>query len=550
MSNVRRSFEWDSWIYQHLALDFLKENDFSALFIDTGLGKTIICLMLIAWLIEDDISAKILVVAPVRVAAQGWPNEISEWAETCWIPFSVIRAEDDEAEVICAGEAAVAEFRETHDAKAMNKARQSAAFFATEEHEFAAVKLMVNEVQVRVKAQTTKKEELRLRRANSKANLHIINRESLTWLIDLYSEWKIKKVKGVEKRKRVIVGWPYRTVFLDESSSFKDHKSARFKALVSVRAQGFIDRLHELTATPAAESYLGLFAQLYLMDRGERLGNNITAYKEEFFVQGRFHQAVKLRRGAEEEISDRIADLCLVMKSKDYLDEIDPLFLPRRLRMTPTEMTMYREFEREFVLTLPDGEVIEAETAASLSGKLLQLASGAVYNKDKQVRHVHEHKIEDLKELAEELAVAGEPLLVAYWYKSSLARLKKAFPKAAIMDTSGKIVKPWNDGKVGMLLMHPAGAAHGLNMQYGPGHDVYFFDACWSYELFYQLYRRLHRQGQKRQVRIHLPQMIGTNDVLVFDRLTDKEDAQEILFNRVRALHKRWKELQMQKEAA
>lgn len=545
--------EWEMHIYQETALDFLINNPFCALFIDTGLGKTIILLTLIARLIERDIEAQVLVIAPVRVATQTWPTEIGEWQHTSWLGYTVIRAEDDDPEVISAGKLAY-ELAIT-DPATLEQARIEAPllrtkgeedlFFATTEKEEAAARRTIKRSTVNAvrrsiaaaiagKAETAKKQELRDARFRDGTNLHIINREALGWLIDQYSVWVEKKVNGKIRRVRKIVGWPYRTVVIDESSGFKDHRIARFKALVAVRAQGFIDRMHELTATPAAEGYMGLFAQIYLLDRGERLGANITAYREEFFKHNHYARTYKLLPGAKEKISDRIADICLVMKSADYLEEEDPLFLDRKIKMTEFEMAMYRKFERDFILTLPDGEEIEAETAASLSSKLLQLASGAVYTKDKETRVVHDHKIEDLRELEEELQ--GSPLLVAYWYKSSLARLKKAFPHAAVMDKSGKMVKPWNEGKIKMLLVHPAGVAHGLNMQYGPGHDLYVFDACWSFELFYQLYRRLARQGQKLRVRVHLPQMVGTNDELVVGRLHEKEDAQEFLFRRIKAM--------------
>jgi hypothetical protein len=534
--------------YQRTAVDFMWLTKFSALFIDTGLGKTLICLMLIDRLLMEDWTQKILVVAPVRVAAQTWPTEIQEWEHTAWMDWSVIRAEDDDPEVISAGEAARAAFIAVPGYEGRKRRRDAAAAMATTDAEREAVAQIPTAATAYSKAATAKKEELRLQRAKSPANVHIINRETLVWLIDLYSTWKVRRRNGRVTRTRRIVGWPYRTVIIDESSSFKDHTAARFKALAAVRSQGFLDRLHELTATPAAESYLGLFPQIFLLDLGERLGNNITAYKAEFFQENVHSRKIKILPGAEEKISERIADICLVMKSPDYLDEQEPLFLDRPISLTELQAAQYKKFQQNFILHLEDGEEIEAETAASLSSKLLQLASGAVYNAEGQTRIVHSHKLEDLQQLQEELG--DEPILVAYWYKSSLARLRKAFPKAVVMDKSGKCLKDWNAGKIKMLLVHPAGVGHGLNMQYGPGHDVYFYDACWSYELFYQLYRRLHRQGQKKRVRVHLPQVIGTNDVLVFGRLREKQDAQETLFDTIKALWRAMKRRRATEKAA
>lgn len=540
--------EADLHDYQHAAIEFLWDNPFSALFMDTGLGKSISCLTLIDRLLTEDIGLRVLVVAPVRVAAQTWPNEIAEWQHVAWLNHTVIRAEDDDPEVVQAAQEAAVAFKGRPDYQVCQAAFKDAKFWATTEAEIEAANALPNLASVSGKAATAKKEELRRRRAAEPTSVHFINREALRWLVDLYSEWDVKKVNGKPKKVRRIVGWPYQTVILDESSGFQDYTTGRWKALMAVVAQGFVTRLHELTATPAANTYMGLFAQIYLLDRGARLGKNITAYRERYFTQNPKSRVYKLRPGAKEEISDKIADLCLVMKSADYLDEIEPLFLDRKIRMTDVEMKQYRRFEREFILTLEDGEEIEAITAASLSSKLLQLASGAVYNNAGETRLIHEHKIEDLRQLQEELGPEN-PLLVSYWYKSSLARLRKAFPEGRVMDASGKMFdgrnSPWAKGKIPLLFVHPASVGHGLNGQYGPGHDLYMFDACWSYELYYQLYRRLHRQGQLRQVRVHHPQMIGTNDELVFKRLGEKEDAQEVLFNRIRAMRRRLREQDM-----
>lgn len=509
--------------YQDTAEQFMYDNPFSALFMDTGLGKTVSCLSLIVRLLLEDLGHRFLIIAPVRVATQTWPNEIGEWSHTACLNATVLRCEDDDPEVTSAYQEAYQEARDW--------------CLTTQEAQKAAGK-----------AATAKKEEIRLRKAQDGCTIHIINREALTWLIDQYSVWTEKKVKGKIRRVRKIVGWPYRNIIIDESSSFKDYKTARFKALVCVRAQGFVDRLHELTATPAAEGYEGLFAQIFLLDRGERLGNNITAYRKEYFMQERHNsRKYKLQRGSKEEIGDKIADITMVMKSGDHLDEIEPLFLPRKLHFTTPQAKQYKEMVRDFIMTLDDGTEIEAKTAADLSSKLLQIASGAIYTGDRDYKILHNHKIEDLQQLQEELG-DEHPLLVSYWYRHSLARLRKAFPDARVLDKEGKIVSrhgPWNTGKVKMLLVHPASVGHGLNMQYGPGHDLYMFDQCWSYELYYQLYRRLWRQGQKLRVRVHLPQMVGTNDVLVAARLGEKEDAQEALFQQIRNFRRRMKERQM-----
>lgn len=497
--------------YQVEATDFIDANPFSALFIDTGLGKTIIVLTLIVrlWL-RDPWGLKVLIVAPPRVASQGWPDEISAWGHTAFLSHSVIRCDDDEPEVKAAEKQA---YQEACEWNSRSEARSIAG-----------------------KVATLKKEEIRLRRLNKDAVVYTIDIHHLEWLVDKFSIWLPHK-RDKRKLVRKIVGWPFRVVVLDESSGYKDHNSNRFKAIAAVRQAGFIDRLIELTATPAAEGYMGIFAQIFLLDLGERFGRLITPFRKKHFDP---HPVVKfvweLKEGAKEIIGKIIADIVMVMEARDYIDGLDPIFIPRPMEMTSDEMALYKKLQREMVIEIPVGdegqtEEIEARNAAALAGKLMQLAAGAVYNDEKVARVVHDHKINDLRELMEELR--GEPLLIAYWYKSSRVRLKKAFPKAQEIDAAGKMVGrygPWNSGKVKHLLIHPASDGHGLNLQYGPGHDVYMFEYPWSYELFYQLWRRLARRGQKLQVRVHMPVVKGTIEERVVKKLKMKEDAQSWLF--------------------
>lgn len=544
--------------YQDECLDFLYCNPFSAAFLDTGLGKTATLLTLCDILLTKEETKKILVIAPIRVACQTWPNEIKKWGHTCWMSHTVIRAEDDDPEVISASRRATAEFKTRADYQELVDVRQKAVRAAEIDVFVAASPMERKEAKERLraawalpsaqgaggKAATATKEEIRCRKMEEKTDIHIIDVEHIKWLVYKHTEM-VSEVKNGRRRKvRRVTHWPYDTVIIDESSKFKEHDSDRYRSLEFVRRGPWIKRLHESTATPAAESYMGLFAQVFLMDRGKRLGNNITAYRDSFFrIKPHSKYTWELMPGQKEIISDKIADICLVMKSKDYLDEEDPLFLKRPINFTTAQLKQYKKFERDCILEAPllgpdhEPTVIEAETAAALSGKLLQLSSGAVYGNDGRVHHFHDHKVEDLEELIDELQ--GSPIMVAYWYKSSLTRLKKRFPKAQTMDKAGKRLAAWNRGEIPILLVHPASIGHGLNMQEGPGHDIYFFDMCWSYELYYQLYRRLHRQGQKARVNVHLPQMVDTNDCLVSDRLLMKEDAQEFLFDRIRAYRRR-----------
>ncbi len=367
------------------------------------------------------------------------------------------------------------------------------------------------------------KEELAQRRTS----VHFINREQVEWLVYF---WKEK--------------WPYRRVFVDESSSFKDHTSKRFEALAKVRnTPGMITRLHILTATPAAETYIHLFPQIFLLDRGERLGKNITAYRSRYFTYNQYKRKYKLRPSGEEAILAKIADICLVQKAKDHLSRAEPTIIQRKVGLDPAQLALIKKLEKDFIVTLADGTEIEAKTAAILSSMLLQMASGSLYEtllvedfetddlkKVKKVHNIHDHKIEALKEIYEEAQAQGEPLLVAYYFQSSLAKLRKAFPKATVMDADGKCIKPWNAGKIPMLLIHPQSAGHGLNLQRGPGHTLIFFDLIYSLEYYLQTIGRIDRQGQANPVIVQLLIAEGTRDQDVAAALVQKQDAQEMLF--------------------
>lgn len=352
---------------------------------------------------------------------------------------------------------------------------------------------------------------------------------------------------GCEVYDLTVEGAPYyfaAGALVHNCSSFKDHTSKRFKALAKVRnTPGLITRLHILTATPAAETYIHLFPQMYLLDLGKRLGKNITAYREEYFVYNKYSMKYKLRPSGEEAILAKIADICLVQKAKDHLSRAEPTIIQRKVGLDPAQLALIKKLEKDFVVTLADGTEIEAKTAAILSSMLLQMASGSLYEtllledfetddlkKVKKVHNIHDHKIEALKEIYEEAQAQGEPLLVAYYFQSSLAKLRKAFPKATVMDKDGKCIKPWNAGKIPMLLIHPQSAGHGLNLQRGPGHTLIFFDLLYSLEYHLQTIGRIDRQGQANPVIVQLLIAEGTRDQDVANALVQKQDAQEMLF--------------------
>lgn len=497
--------------YQRRAVKFLYETPFSALFIDLGMGKSVICLTLLADLIKEGWEGKCLVVAPLRVAKATWPEEIKEWKQAAGIEYSLIRAEDDDDEIKQI-------YKSIYDAEYARQRRvgetpSTAAGYA------------------RRAAQGPRqaaKELARQRQAMSDAQLHIINIERLEWLVAFWE--KMGREYGMK--------WPYDTVIVDESSKFKDYTTKRYRALKKCLPR--IERLHTLTASPAAESFQHLFAQVFLLDRGKRFGRYVTHYLQRYFTEIKAAKKWVIKKGAEQKIAAKMADISLVMKASDYREELgmeEWLPVKRPIRLNEDMMARYHDFEKTMILKLDDMR-IEAVNGAALFNKLLQMTSGAVYTEEKAVVPVHDEKIEALRELIDELQ--GEPLMVSYWFKSSLARLRKAFPKAVVMDKAGRCIPDWNAGKIPLLFIQPGGAAHGLNMQKGPGHDVAWFDLCWSRELYEQLIGRLNRQGQRQIVRSHHLMCVGTADEIVYDCLQDKGAGQERLFKYIRAARARY----------
>lgn len=497
--------------FQREAKRFLKDNPMSFLFIDVGMGKTIISLTLIVDLIARGWKGKALVIAPLRVAKATWPDEIEEWSHLIGLPYTLIRAEDTDDAI-----------KEAYDSVYRPRYAKERWYG---ENPADAARFARKPAQA---ARAAAKEALRRSQALEDTQLHIINIERVEWLVDFWRErWKTHREK-----------WPYDTIIIDEASKFGVHNTLRFRALKKVLKR--VKRIHELTASPASEGYMKLFAMTFLLDGGERLGRNITAYRERHFNQNQYTKAWTLKRGHDEKIAEKIADITLRLAAKDHRDVLgsagDWLPLKRGIKLSRDLMNLYWRFEETMFLHF-DTHEIEALNGGALVNKLLQFAAGAVYDESKKVVAIHDEKIEALRELKEELG--DEPLMVCYWFKSSLDRLKKAFPKATVMDKAGKCIKPWNEGKIDMLLINPGSAAHGLNMQKGPGHDIAFFDLVWSRELYEQVIGRLARQGQKKLVRVHHLLVLGSADELVYDTLIDKGEGQQRLFNFIRAMQRR-----------
>lgn len=436
--------------YQEDAKNWILEHPYCGLFLDMGLGKTVITLTALDEMIFERFTvSKALVVAPKRVAEDVWQTEAAKWDHL--------------------------------------------------------KRLRVVEILGTPKERRTALKE--------DGELYVITRDNIPWLV-----------------KELGKDWSFDCLIIDELSSFKSHAAKRFKALKSVRPA--IDRVIGLTGTPAPNGYIDLWAQIYLLDRGERLGRTITAFRDQYCTVkpwATFTQYL-LRDGAEGEIDGKIEDICISMKAKDYLDLKAPTVIERKVKLSKPHFKKYKELERDYVLSLGDAQ-ITALSAAAVTNKLLQLANGAVYDENKGTHIVHDEKLDALEEILEE--AGGENILVFYQFQSDKARILERFPECVTLE-GGKEIKEWNSGKIKMLLAHPASCGHGLNLQEG-GSIIVWFGLTWSLELYLQANARLQRQGQKKPVRIYHLLTDGTVDERVMAALSGKNFRQEELLEHLRA---------------
>jgi SNF2 family DNA or RNA helicase len=417
-----------------------------------GLGKTVISLTAIADLLFDSFEAhRILVVAPLRVARDTWPAEIKKWEHLQHLTFAV----------------AVGSVKE----------RKAALMTA--------------------------------------ADITIINRENLGWLIDS---------SGFE--------WNYDMVIIDELSSFKNHQSKRFKALMKVRPK--VKRIIGLTGTPSSNGLMDLWAEFKLLDFGERLGRFITHYRSNYFIpdkrNGEIIYSYKPLPYAEDAIYRKISDITISMKSTDHLKMPELITSQYEVQLSESEAQRYEELKVDFILELPEGE-ITAANAASLTGKLSQLANGAIYDDNGDILEFHDRKLDALEDIIE--SANGKPLLVAYWFKHDLQRIKKRFDVREIK--TSKDIVDWNNGNIPVAVIHPASAGHGLNLQAG-GSTLIWFGLTWSLELYQQTNARLWRQGQTSGT-VVIEHIItkGTIDERILKALSLKEVSQNALIDAVKA---------------
>lgn len=445
--------------YQDYAIEKAIDTPAIGLFLDMGLGKTVITLTVLDHLKNLYLDAdKILVIAPLRVAQDTWSRESQKWDHLQHLTISKILGTRPQRE------------------KALK----------------------------------------------AEADLYIINRENIPWLVSMTGS-----------------RWPFDTVVIDELSSFKSSKSKRFRALRRVRP--LIQRIIGLTGTPAPNGLHDLWAQLYLLDQGERLGKTITGYRDRYFIPGKRNGHVvyewKQKQEAEQRVYDEIADICVSMSAKDWLDLPERIDRTVLIPMSPSTQEKYKKLEKDLLLEFDDSDVT-ADTAAVLSNKLLQLANGAIYDENKDVQHVHDEKLDALEDLVE--AANGNPILCFYTYKHDLSRIQERFPSAVKLEST-KDIEKWNKGEIPLFLTHPASAGHGLNLQDG-GHNIAWFGLTWSLELYQQANARLDRQGQKERVIIHHLVAEGTLDETVKERLEDKTAGQDALLDAVKARIERVKE--------
>lgn len=437
--------------YQRYATEFILSHPISAVFLEMGLGKSVITLSAIFDLCLDYFLVyKVLVIAPLRVARDTWPAEIKKWDHLKGLSYSV--------------------------------------------------------------AVGTEKE--RMDSLKKQATVYIINRENVDWLVNKSG-----------------IPFDFDMVVIDELSSFKSYGAKRFKSLMKVRPK--VKRIVGLTGTPSSNGLMDLWAEFRILDLGQRLGRYITHYRNAYFTPDKRNAQIvfsyKPLSGAEDEIYKRISDITISMKSADFLQMPECIINEVLVSLNEKEWKIYADFKKKMVTSLGDEE-IDAVNAAVLSGKLLQMANGAVYDSENKVHIIHDKKLDALEDLIE--GANGKPVLVAYWFKHDLERIKDRFPVRQIQ--SSKDIEDWNNGSVPIAVIHPASAGHGLNLQSG-GSTLVWFGLTWSLELYQQTNARLYRQGQNETVVIHHIIAKDTIDEDVILALTRKEKTQASLINAVKA---------------
>ena len=443
--------------YQSFATNYIEHHTISALLIDMGLGKTVITLTALFDLLFDSFEIhKVLVVAPLRVGLISWPDELKKWDHLHFLKYSIVIGS----------------------------------------------------------------EMKRLKALEAKADIYIINRENLEWLV-MESGYK----------------FDFDTIVIDELSSFKNGRSKRHKALMQVRP--YVRRIIGLTGTPAGNGLMDLWAEFNCLDYGHRLGKFITRYRQEYFIPNKRNGMVvfsyKPQVGAEERIYNKINDITISMKAIDHLKMPELIEINRYVYLDQMDQEKYDDFQKQWITEIEYAEITSAN-AAVLTGKLVQLANGSVYTDDGYALDFHNEKLNELESIIEE--ANGKPLLVAYWFKHDLERIRKRLDKLGViyktLDKEDNI-RQWNNKELQVGLIHPASAGHGLNLQSG-GNTLVWFGLTWSLELYQQTIARLYRQGQtSRSVVVMHIVTSDTVDEIILAALKDKDMTQKRLIDAVKA---------------
>lgn len=445
--------------YQRMAIDKIYDTPKCGLFLDMGLGKTVITLTAIEDLIYNRFEvSKVLVIAPLRVAEDTWSRECDKWDHLKDLTVS----------------------------KILGTPRQRRLALAQD------------------------------------ADVYVINRENVVWLTNELSS--------------IGNGWFFDMVVIDELSSFKSPKAQRFRALKKYISRS--TRVVGLTGTPAPNGLIDLWSQIYLIDGGERLGRTVTGYRERYFVPNQRNQTTifnyKPKEDAEKAILQKISDICISMKAEDWLEMPERIDSVVSVKMTPEQLSDYEEFERNAYMQFAEGEVTAA-TAAALTNKLLQYSNGAMYMSTGEYTKTNDRKLDALAELID--TSNGKPILCFYSFKHDLERIQAKFEFAKKLESSDDI-EDWNNGEIPLLLAHPAGAGHGLNLQAG-GSIIVWFGLTWSLELYQQANARLYRQGQEQTVIIHHLITEKTCDEKVLQSLQGKADVQKNVIEALKAKYGR-----------
>lgn len=451
---VLRMAEYRPHQYQDFATNKIIDTPAVGLFLEMGLGKTVSTLTAIDQLLYDCYDAdKVLVIAPLRVADDTWPREIQKWEHLRHLKISKVLGS----------------------------------------------------------------KENRIRALRADADVYVINRENVEWLVTYYGS-----------------DWPFDTVVIDELSSFKSPKARRFRALKKVRP--LMRRVIGLTGTPAPNSLMDLWPEIYLLDQGERLGKTITEYRDRYFNPGARSGHVvyewREKEEAEERVYEAISDIVVSMKAEDWLELPERVDVTVPVKLDTKARELYKQLERDLLIPYKDADVV-AQTAAVLSNKLLQMASGSVYDEEHGIKHIHDAKLDALEDIID--AACGRPVLVAYNFRHSLARLQKRFPQAQILGKGQDGIAAWNNDEIPLLLLHPKSAGHGLNLQESSCQTVVWFDQTWSLEEEQQFNARVYRQGQTRKITVAKLVAEGTMDEDVVAAQVRKAAGQDELMNAVKA---------------